>query len=333
MRGTDLPAWPEWCYVPLHGAYAIVSGGGDERVPHHHAHHVGIVGALAAWRMTQGIYRFDPAVYDAVRDTPVTGDVPSAVLYQLPEWCVYMETPGLEWPDAAPRAIHGVWAHLDWDMRDGEDRPLHELRLVLDTARTPAEALDTSHGCLSVPLILGTGTVAEAIERVVSSGRQQAQALGLPVDAAQLDAVDPAHAATILAPVLSLLLYLCSQAAEITGRLGAPGNPAPKRTRRDGWRLFAADGPRAWDVGVRMGAALRRAYQAEQASGPTAEHVGPRPHIRRSHWHTFVSGARLRPNGTEVPLLQRRRELRWLPPIPVNLQDVDQLPAVVRRVR
>jgi len=25
----DLPDWPEWCYCPLAGAYAVVSGGGS----------------------------------------------------------------------------------------------------------------------------------------------------------------------------------------------------------------------------------------------------------------------------------------------------------------
>jgi hypothetical protein len=30
---------------------------------------------------------------------------------------------------------------------------------------------------------------------------------------------------------------------------------------------------------------------------------------------------------------ERRRELRWLPPIPVAVEDLDALPAVVRTVR
>jgi hypothetical protein len=24
LRGKDLPVWPDWCYLPLHGAYASV---------------------------------------------------------------------------------------------------------------------------------------------------------------------------------------------------------------------------------------------------------------------------------------------------------------------
>ena len=61
MRGAELPHWPQWCYLPLFGAYAIVGGGGTNRVPIDRAQHPGVVAALAAWRMTQGIYRYDPA--------------------------------------------------------------------------------------------------------------------------------------------------------------------------------------------------------------------------------------------------------------------------------
>ena len=47
MREDELPDWPDWCYVPLAGAYAVVSGGGDRRVPFERSHHVGILEALA----------------------------------------------------------------------------------------------------------------------------------------------------------------------------------------------------------------------------------------------------------------------------------------------
>jgi hypothetical protein len=75
-RRKELGDWPDWCFLPLAGAYAIVSGGkrlgADAPVEH-----VGILGALAAWRVTQGIYRFDSAIFDALWGTPVTGDIPT----------------------------------------------------------------------------------------------------------------------------------------------------------------------------------------------------------------------------------------------------------------
>ena len=50
----ELGDWADWCFLPLAGAYAIVSKGGSLHSPHQ-VQHVGILGALAAWRVTQGI--------------------------------------------------------------------------------------------------------------------------------------------------------------------------------------------------------------------------------------------------------------------------------------
>ncbi|GAP39068.1 hypothetical protein ISF6_0933 [Piscinibacter sakaiensis] len=98
--------------------------------------------------------------------------------------------------------------------------------------------------------------------------------------------------------------------------------------------MFPADWPSTWDVGVRLGAALRQAYQAAETGGGGAggTHAGPRAHVRRAHWHTILSGPRLRDDGSAIPSGERRADLRWMPPIPVNVQDLEQLPATVRRV-
>lgn len=75
--------------MPLGGWYAIVSGGGSKRVAIDRIGDVARLGALGAWRVSQGIYRFDPALYGALPSTPVDGELPCEVLYRLPEWCVF----------------------------------------------------------------------------------------------------------------------------------------------------------------------------------------------------------------------------------------------------
>ena len=78
-------------FLPLAGAYAIVSKGTTS--VHRSDSARRRPWALAAWRVTQGIYRFDPTTFDALWETPVTGDIPTEVLFHLPEWCVYIPTP------------------------------------------------------------------------------------------------------------------------------------------------------------------------------------------------------------------------------------------------
>lgn len=312
-RGRDgLPDWPDWCYLPLAAAYAIVSGGGPRRVSIERAHHLPIVGALLAWRMTQGVYRIDPALYDALVATPVDGEIPVEVLYRLPEWCVYVETPGLAW---GARPVHGAWAHLESDVSGGPD----ELRLLLDTADDPTRPLDAVAGCVALPLILGDGGITGALDRLEASAMRGAAAHGLPFEGLPSGSLGTLRRA--IEPVVSLVLYLCSEAAELGRDTRRPGNPAPKRLR-DGWRLFAADGLRTWDVGVRFGAALRAAYHAAEVGEPAGPGSSPRPHIRRAHWHTYRVGPE-----------RAGSVLRWLPPIAVMVDSVDDLPTTIRPVK
>lgn len=266
---------------------------------------------FAAWRMTQGIYRFDPAVYPVLIDTADAGSLPVDVLAQLPEWCIYIEAPGLKMSDDTP--AHGAWVRHDLS---SQGQPMLAITLDVDTA--DAGLPPTQH------LILDGGSIADAIEAARVAWAEGGGS-ELP-DGASVDKVLP-----WAVPIINLLLYICSQSADIAGRRGQPGNPTPVRTRRDGWRLFPADGLRTWDVGVRMGAALRAAYQSAE-TGQGGEYAGPRGHIRRAHWHGFRSGPRKRDDGTEIPAHLRKFDLRWLPPIPVNLGDVSELPATIRRV-
>ncbi|MDF8361343.1 AcrVA2 family anti-CRISPR protein [Achromobacter anxifer] len=303
--------WPDWCYLPLAGAYAVVSGGGANRVPLHKIGDVSRLGAMMAWRMTQGIYRFDPAVYEAVRDTPLGGELPVQAIMQLPEWCVYVETPDMT---LGEMPLYGFWAHLEHDMNAGRI----ELRLLLD-----------SDELVPVPIHLGHGSLADCVLAASQETSRQSGALGIPFPISDAAAVQRAWAE----PLVSLLLYLCAtNDYSRRGKPGMPANPAPTRTRRDGMRIFAAPGPSEWDVGVRMGAALRAAYQAQE-TGQSGSHSGPRGHVRRAHWHGFRSGPMKRDDGSEIPAEQRKFELRWLPPIAVNLPDVGDMPSTIRPVK
>jgi len=319
-RGKEERQWPEWCFLPLREAHSIVTAGSRRRLPYERQHHPSIVGALAAWRVTQGIYRFDPTIYEKLIKTPLTRELPTEPLYRLPEWCAYLESPGLKWTVAGEeRPIHGAWVHLDLNDHTGD--PLEpELRIVLDTACRTSDPLNPARGCIAIPLV-GRGTIAESLELVLAVGAKEARAQGVSV-AAELTDVD--HVARILWPIISLLLYLCTEPQQLGDGLRHPENPQPKRTRH-GWRHFPAERPTTWDVGVRMGATFRRGalYKTDtHPAPPTSTGIRLEPHMRGFHWHTFLAG----PGRTE-------RRVRWLPPITVNGFNPDVHPATIRRVK
>ena len=194
-RRKELGDWPDWCFLPLAGTYAIVSKAKTIQSPNQ-AHHIGILGALAAWRGTQGIYRFDPTTFDALWKTPVTGDIPTEVLFHLPEWCVYIPTPNQFWQGGT---LNGFFAHLECDMNDRRT----ELRLVLDVTGAAGDEL------IVMPIHLGKGGVTEGVEAMLKESARH-----FPVTVYTSEGKAERLSGDI-SPLVSLVLYLCSQAAEI----------------------------------------------------------------------------------------------------------------------
>lgn len=291
-----LGGWPDSVFCPLAGAYAVVSGGGPNRVPPQMIGDVARLSALAAWRPTQGIYRFDPDLLAALWESPLSDELPCGLLRRLPAWCVYIELDEKN----RQQGFHGFFAHLEYD--PNADR--EELRLLLDTEET----------LTPIPIHLGPWDLKTALDKMGSEADKQAGS------AALLQQSVTSMLMPIAAPLVSLLLYLCSEEADYQ----RPPALTPKKTKR-GSRLFPPDRPSTWDVGVRIGAALRKGRVERDAdSCVTGTGTRPRPHIRRAHWHTYWKGPR---EGERTALV------KWLPPIAVNLEVDGDLPAVIHPVR
>jgi hypothetical protein len=124
--------------------------------------------------------------------------------------------------------------------------------------------------------------------------------------------------------ILSFAYYICSQYAELGQGSEKPKRAKPVKTKK-GMTYFPPDKPKVWDVGAKLGRALRAAKEREQQEQREYEQSGdklrnrPRPHIRRAHWHTFLSGPR-----TE----QQKRMVKWIPPTGVNLDYGEVIPTI-----
>jgi hypothetical protein len=146
----ELGDWPSWCFMPIDLFRRMLGNGAPLLTAKQHKHAT-FLGAVAAWRWTQGIYRFDPSTFDALWNTPVTGEIPIEVLYCMPEWCVFIPTPEKTWHG---HRLNGFFAHLNQNLKMRRT----ELRLLLDI-RLP----DGTFQADAIPIILGTGGVAESL--------------------------------------------------------------------------------------------------------------------------------------------------------------------------
>ncbi len=285
-KGNLYPDWPGWCFIPMAAWATRLQDEAGPNMALQVAGDIAILGALAPWRYSQGIYRFDPDLFAALAQTEFDAPLPSSVLMRLPEWSLYVETPGAAWRGAP---LCGFWAHLEHDINSGRA----ELRLLLDT----------DAGLQGIPLHLGLWTVEEALRRAGAEGVRVGAELGL-----NITAPDTAAASHELGFLVSLLLYLCADEPEIDDARqpgSSPSRPTARKIKR-GWAWFPPDAPRLWQVGAQTGEQLRRAQTSHPAG---ADRRSPRAHVRRAHWHGFWSG----PHDGE-----RRFSYRWLPPMLVG---------------
>lgn len=285
--------WPSWCYAPLAATGPLF----DRPLL------AAKVCALASWRMTQGIYRVDPTLMAALLETPLDGAIPVDVLQRMPEWCVYIE---LEALPTLKGLAHGVWAWVE----PGQAAGGVLLGLLFDIERQIASSIADDDAMFVIALQLKGGSLMDALQAMYPS---------------DVRLHDWFHRA--VAPVLSILLYVCSRNADITsGGLPATSTrPAPVRTRRHGLRLYAADQATSWDLGVRIGAALRAALASDRSDVATGRKVTP--HVRRFHWHTYLFGRKDQPSEL------RRREIRWMAPISIGITDPGQLVSTIKPLK
>ncbi len=311
-RGKSNPDWPAWCFLPISAALAVVTKIVPMTTDPTRAYLPAILTGLASWRVTKGIYSFDAIVLESLWSTPID-KIPSEILFHLPEWCVYIPTPGKNF-DGKP--LLGFFVHLEHDTNSGRA----ELRFLLDQNRAGEPFL------IPLALHLNRPTLKEAVEGVVEEAVRQISQKGVSKTVARMMVEGVEQQREIFPSLLSLTLYLCSEGTEIrpaSGKAELPSKPAPTRTK-NGDRFFEASQIRNWDCGWRIGEAIRKSIIEHEESERAAERRNsPRPHIRRAHFHHYWIGS-----GDS-----RWLHLKWLHPVLVNADNGQELPTVIRQVR
>jgi hypothetical protein len=292
-------------FVPVAGSYAVVSGGGMNRVPLEHLPDVALMHNLAAWRLSQGIYRFDPDIYREITETSIKGELPVDLFLHLPEWGIYIEL-----QDDGPA---GVFVALEQDQNDGHT----ELRLVF---------ANEDQTTFFLPVHLYQESLESCLVRTMEYTAQQVTAAKVNLNHISPDRV-PAFPSSLLPHTLSLVLYICSARADLQDGQGErPGPVHPTKTKK-GQRYFPSKKPRIFEAGYRLGEFIRRQRTTSAPAGGTQ--ASPSPHVRAAHWHTYWTGPRSEPG-------KQKRVVKWLPPIPVGFkwsELEDQIVPVVRKVK
>ncbi len=226
-----VPDWPDWCYLPMAGWYAAVAHIRNGGRPLRDLAAIGDVSRLAAlgtWRMTQGVFQLDGALWHTLARATLPVDTPCSALFGLPQWCVYVLTPDAQWQG---RPVAGYWAHFEVDATTGGT----ELRLLLDG--------ESGLQALAVPL--SDAPLVQALQ----AARLQAAKPHRPAITASAAPRRESGTDADFTPWILPLLHLASPQAGFTrdGAAERPANPAARQTKR-GLQIFAAASPVIWHV-------------------------------------------------------------------------------------
>lgn len=214
--------------------------------------------ALAPWRVSKELFIMDPQLEEELCKQENLS-VPAECLMKLPYPCFYIQ---FQSETMKHFGYDGAFVHLN-----DEISREHELRLLF-TGKTGVTT--------GFPISLSAETVTESFKRLLSlsyenidkiENKEVAQFLS-----GRVRKVVEASTEDLLQKTLQLVLYLCAENAELVPEPSATGRestPALKEvvTRKDRYSDI-----RKWDVGVRIGTAIRK-YRSDVKTENSASSI------------------------------------------------------------
>ncbi len=147
------------------------------------------------WRCSKGIYRFAPEIFSALTAQPLASDLPTNILYLLPEWTVYTKTPGLTYER---HQMEGFIAHLDYNLFSRN--VALQFAMLLQGREMPK----------MVALPLGSGSLSDAMDRV---DQTDDMFMGHTEQKRYIGSRDEYR--RTFSSMLQLMLYLCSEGPDL----------------------------------------------------------------------------------------------------------------------
>lgn len=307
-NGQDgYPSWPHWCYAPMAAALAIATQQNKNLFGQLQAvSDAQQIDALAPWRISKEVFIIDESLEQMLFQQADDTSVPAEILMQIPYPCFYIQFHHFEFQN---RTISGAFVHLEYDVNNDSS----ELRILFTFS---------NGSTLGFPIHINAGnlensehiTVQEAIDTIGTDS---------PLNALRGMMQTENNAIKIaLGKVLQIVLYLCAQNAEISPNKEQSTVYKRGKKIRDSYAEI-----RKWDVGVRIGAAVKASVQSGASNSQSKEHsthASPRPHMRRGHWHNFWTGSKSAPS-------ERKLVLKWV--APTFIGERDDTPVVIHNVK
>lgn len=254
--------------------------------------------ALAGWRKSKQVYKFDPEFWELLKEQKTDMDIPVDILYQMPFKTIWLEP-------------LNAFVFFDYSCYDDS--------IELKAIGFDSRGVLTDHGILK---LLPNHTITECCEKMIEEILKSTapdifkKQFGINMNLSKEFAK---YEVDYMNPVLQALLYICSQNGDVEENpeqkkiYKKPKNPSkPKDQFKE---------VRQWDVGQVVVRNLKKSYehslstyQRENSSSGWTQ----RPHMRRAHWHSFWTGKKD----------NRKLIVKWIAPTFVNADKGEANPTV-----
>lgn len=248
--------------------------------------------ALANWRRCKEIYLFsDELLESLIENSSMALSLSITALDTLPYDCFYL--------DCRIDPYCGFYVYFDYDC-------VKQIRILR------IEGVDQSRHFVTTKLsyYYSGETIADGIKAALVARRNTVEEIDATYDNAYAmqDNYIQSVTKTVVPKVIQLLLYLCSENAQITLK----DTPMQSNELLSSQKDLVASETREWQVGNNNEIVLKagsRSLSSGTISHTTYEAASTRtrsPHIRKAHWHHYWVGKR----GTA----ERRLVIKWIPP-------------------
>jgi hypothetical protein len=286
--------WPSWCFLPFPHWEGILKYAESKRmIPGLSFKELLYYSSVGTWRYFQGYYDFDEELYNELISEPLDENIPSTILMNLPEICIYINTPwGIQF---LTEPIYGFWVYVHYSC--GINSAFEtELYLIVDDQRnTYAMALfPIGNWSLKEGRNICTSLNTQFINKSVNDARLDCSGDMLKV------AFESSMSFIISA--LPLILYLCSDNRELFNdkyNLRCPLAPDHLKPTSRKFRISPPT-PKIWNIGRNVGKIIRDTQNSLKNADPSTE-----GNMSRAQWKYSSRG---------TPETDQEYRLEWFPP-------------------
>lgn len=286
---------------------------------------------LASWRRFKQVYQFNENLKNMLflqaEDFDEELEIPSSILLQLPYPSIFVEC---EFEMDMYVEPMGFFTHYELvTLEDGTLRYMlvitflpsngvpFPVDIILDEKSNLKDEFDSMEDFYKGFFQRSTGFTDEQIKNNPEIRKSYNEFIALKMKLFK----------TAVKRAVVLLLYLCAKNAEVSenpeqAKIYKPSTPGSKEKFNN---------LRKWDVGEKTGQAIKHMeinfMKKDENEVDVDCHIdmeskqgtSMRPHTRRAHFHHYWTGSRSEPD-------KRKLELKWLAPMNVNMQGIDDIP-------